>query len=66
MLQGSFLFLDMIDDAKILFDRNGFFETYLKRLKSQLDGYGAIKVKWKGGWYWNLKPDFEPGDVISL
>ena len=66
VLQGSFLFLDMIDDSKILFDRDNFICEYLHSLNERLAEYGAVKVQWKGGWYWNLKPDFKPGDVVSL
>ncbi len=63
---GSPLFLDMIDDARILFDRNNFFQEYLQDLKSKLEELGARKVKYRGAWYWDLKPDFKKGDVVDL
>ncbi|HHY98363.1 MAG TPA: nucleotidyltransferase domain-containing protein [Firmicutes bacterium] len=63
---GSLLFLDMIEDARILYDRNGFFAGYLDELKTKLQALGAKKVKWKGAWYWDLKPDFRRGETIDL
>jgi hypothetical protein len=41
---GSFLFLDMIEDAVILYDRNDFFRNYLSELKRKLKKYGAKKI----------------------
>lgn len=63
---GSPLFLDMVEDASILFDRNGFFSKVLERLRNRLKELGAKRV-WKGNaWYWVLKPDYKPGEVIEL
>ena len=64
--RGSPLFLDMLDDSLILFDRGGFFTGELAALKGRLDKLGAKRI-WKGdAWYWDLKPDFKPGDEIVL
>lgn len=63
---GSPLFLDMVEDASILFDRNGFFSKRLVRLRNRLRELGAKRV-WKGNaWYWVLKPDYKPGEIIEL
>jgi len=63
---GSPLFLDMVEDAQILFDRDGFFSKILERLRQKLKKLGARRV-WQGNaWYWILKPDYKPGDVIEL
>jgi uncharacterized protein len=63
---GSPLFLDMVDDARILFDRAGFFSARLDRLRERLRQLGSRRI-WKGKmWYWDLKPDWKPGDVIEL
>ncbi|MFN3480233.1 MAG: nucleotidyltransferase domain-containing protein, partial [Thermodesulfovibrionales bacterium] len=60
------IFLDMVEDAKILYDKNGFFEGILKRLKMRLKALGA-KRRWKGNaWYWDLKPDYRPGEIIEI
>ncbi len=64
--KGSPLYLDLVEDARILFDRGGFFRSYLDELKKRLARLGARRV-WRGNaWYWDLKPDFKPGDVIEL
>ena len=64
--RGSPLFLDMVEDARILFDRNGFFQGVLERLRERLNKLGAKRI-WRGNaWYWDLKPDYKPGDVIEL
>jgi len=63
---GSPLFLDMVEDACILYDRNGFFAKRLERLRNRLKELGAKRV-WKGNiWHWVLKPDYQPGEVIEL
>ena len=63
---GSPLFLDMITDARLLFDRDHLFQRRLDRLRARLDDLGA-KRHWLGSaWYWDLKPGYRPGDVIEL
>ncbi len=66
VLHGSPLFLDMTEDLKILYDRDNFFKNYLQGLKERLKRLGARKVYFKGGYYWELKPDYRYGDIIEL
>lgn len=66
VLQGSPIFLDMTDDVKILYDRDNFFKNYLQGLKEKLKRLGARKVYFKGGYYWELKPDYKYGEIIEL
>lgn len=63
---GSPLFLDMIEYVKILYDKDKFFENYLSELKEKLKNLGSKKIYFKGGYYWLLKPDYKPGDIIEL
>ena len=63
---GSPLFLDMIDDARILFDPEGFLAGYLDRLRARLRELGARRIRLGNAWYWELKPDLTPGEVFSL
>ena len=63
---GSLLFLDMIEDARILYDSGGFFEGELKELRERLDRLGSRRV-WRGNaWYWILKPDYKHGEVFEI
>ncbi len=65
-LAGSPLFLDMIDDAKVLYDRERFFAGVLERLRERLARAGARRI-WRGNaWLWDLKPDYQAGDVFEL
>ena len=60
------LYLDMVEDAIIVYDKNGFFEEILKRLRGKLRELGAERV-WIGKkWYWRLKKDYKFGEVIEL
>jgi len=65
-LAGSPLFLDMVEDARILYDREGFFASRLEKLKDRLEALGARRIFKGNAWYWDLKPDYKPGDVIEL
>lgn len=60
------LYLDMVEDAVILYDRNGFFESILRRLKSRLEELGAERVRVGRKWYWRLKRDYRFGEVIEI
>lgn len=63
---GSLLFLDMIEDARLLVDRGDFLRSALDRFASRLAALGARR-KWRGSaWYWDLKPDYRPGEVFEL
>jgi len=63
---GSYLFLDMIEEALILVDRGDSFRGYLDRLREKLRTWGAHKVYEKGGYYWVLKPDWKRGEILDL
>jgi hypothetical protein len=66
VLAGSPLFLDMVEDAVVLYDRNGFFARQLTRLRDRLGELGAKRI-WRGNaWYWDLKPDYQLGEVFEL
>lgn len=64
--RGSPLFLDMVEDARILVDRNGFFEAVLSRLRGRLEQLGAKRIWMGNAWYWDLKPDYKPGECFEL
>ena len=63
---GSLLFLDMIDDMRMLYDRDGFFRTHLDGFAARLRRLGARRIHRDGSWHWDLKPDYRPGEVFEL
>jgi predicted nucleotidyltransferase len=63
---GRPLLLDMTEDARILHDPAGVLAARLQALRERLAALGARRI-WRGNaWYWDLKPDYRPGDVFSL
>jgi predicted nucleotidyltransferase len=63
---GSPLLLDMIEDARVLFDRDDFFKRAMKDLNERLQKLGARRI-WQGNaWYWDLKPDYKQGEVFEI
>lgn len=60
------IYLDMVEDAIILYDREGFFGDVLERLKRRLKELGARR-EWIGNkWYWILKPNIKFGEVVEI
>ena len=64
--QGSPLFLDMTEWCRILWNRDGFFASYLEELRQRMKRLGTRRRRAKGGYYWEYKPDLEPGEVVEL
>ena len=60
-------YLGMLTAHALLYDRDGFFAAILQRLKTRLAELGSERRVDKDGYeYWDLKPDFKPGEVIEL
>ena len=61
------LYLDMVEDSIIIYDRDKLMETTLSSLKRKLKELGAKRVLLKdGSWYWDLKPDIQKGEVVEI
>jgi hypothetical protein len=60
------LYLDMVYDAIILYDKDNFFTKILERLESRLKELGAERVKKGKLWYWILKKNYKWGEVIEI
>lgn len=63
---GSPLYLDMTLWRVILVDRGGLLETFLEGLPGRMQALGSRRVPFKGGAFWDYKPDFRPGEVVEL
>lgn len=66
VLNGSLLFLDIIDDGAVFFDRGEFLRKYLESLRKKLRKLGAKKISQGDRWYWILKPDYVPGEIFEI
>lgn len=56
-LRKPLLFLDMIEDAIILYDKDRFLEAVLAELRTEVLRLGARRVYMeRDKWYWDLKP----------
>lgn len=63
---GSPLLLDMVEDAVILYDREYFLQNALNSLRENLARLGAKRI-WRGeNWFWDLKPDYQRGEVFEV
>ncbi|MCD6510719.1 MAG: nucleotidyltransferase domain-containing protein [Thermoprotei archaeon] len=60
------LYLDMVEDARILFDRGDFFAGILSKLRKRLKELGAERKRMGKRWYWVLKKDYRFGEVIEI
>ncbi len=60
------LYLDFVEDARLLYDRDGFFSAILSRLRASLSRLGAERRTRGRVRYWVLKPDLVPGEIIEL
>ena len=61
------IYLDMVEDSIIIYDRDKFIEATLSNLKRKLKKLGAKRIFLKDGtWYWDLKPDIQQGEVVEI
>ncbi|MDH7501799.1 MAG: nucleotidyltransferase domain-containing protein [Verrucomicrobiota bacterium] len=63
---GSPLLLDLVDDARVLYDPNRFLCNTLADLRRRLDALHARRVWVGNAWWWDLKPDYQPGEVFTI
>ena len=63
---GSPLYLDMTLWRVVLVDRGGMLESFLAGLRRRMELLGSRRVPFKGGVFWDYKPDFRPGEVVEL
>ena len=60
-------YLGMLSGHILLYDAGGFFADLLERLRRRLAELGSRRYVDEDGYeYWDLKPDWKPGDVVTL
>ena len=66
VLEGGFLYLDLVSEAKILVDKDSFFENHLKRFGKKMKEWGSQKYIEQDGYYWIVKPGLQDGEILDL
>jgi hypothetical protein len=65
--RGGPLYWDMtVGDVEILHDADGFLAGFLARLRTKMQACGARRTELRGTRCWDLKPDYQLGDIIDL
>ena len=61
------ILLDMVTDGIMLFDVDDFIENKMKNLRKKLKKMGSKKIYIDDNrYFWDLKPDYKPGDVVVI
>jgi hypothetical protein len=61
------LYLDLVEDGILVLDREDFFATVLRGMQERMRALGSRRIHLAdGSWYWDLKPDFQFGDVVEI
>jgi predicted nucleotidyltransferase len=60
------LYLDMVEDAIILYDKGDFFHHLLSNLRQKPETLGARRLQMGRVRYWDLKPDLKPGERFQI
>lgn len=60
------LYLDMVEDAVVLYDKDGFFSKILESVRAKLRELGAERIRVGKKWYWRLKKEYRFGEVIEI
>ena len=61
------LYLDILDEGKILYDKNDFIKGIFDKMRKRLKELGAVKIKLEdGSWYWKIKPDIKYGEIVEI
>lgn len=56
----------MLEDARIVYDRDGFLQKAFDEFSVSLSRLGARRIWRDTSWYWDLKPDYKPGEVFEI
>ncbi|HSV31003.1 MAG TPA: nucleotidyltransferase domain-containing protein [Atribacteraceae bacterium] len=62
--KGSPLFMDMMEDGVILFEKDSFFSDYLRDFSTRLHNLGARRLRRGESWYWLLDQNHSIDEVI--
>jgi len=61
------ILLDIVHHGVILYDPAAVLERELEAVRRRMAELGSTRVELPdGSWYWDLKPDWRPGEVVDL
>jgi hypothetical protein len=61
------ILLDIADHGVILYDPKGILANELDLVRQRLRELGSQRIELPdGSWYWDLKPDWRPGETVAL
>lgn len=60
------LYFDMVDRGVVLYDTNGFFRDVLNDVEQRLIRLGSVRKQLGKIEYWDLKPDYIPGEIFEI
>lgn len=61
------LYLDLVEDAVFILDRNGLIANVLAEMRERMRELGSRRVYLdRDHWYWDLKPDYRFGEVVEI
>jgi len=65
--ENPYILLDLIDDNILFYDPKNVFRKLIEDLRKKLKELGAKRI-WidEDTWYWDLKPDWKPGEVVEI
>jgi hypothetical protein len=59
--------LDIAHHGVVLHDPESILERELVAVRRRMAELGSRRIELPdGGWYWDLKPDWRPGEVVDL
>jgi hypothetical protein len=60
------ILLDIADHGVVSYDREGFLAGVLEDIRERLRQLGGRRVRTRKGYYWVLKPDAKPTEVVEV
>jgi hypothetical protein len=67
LVRHPWILLDIAHHGVILYDPASVLERELDAVRQRIAALGSTRVELPdGSWYWDLKPDWRPGEVVDL
>jgi len=61
------ILLDIVEDGILLYDKDDYLRNVLLSIRDTLTKLGSRRVVTKrGSYYWVLKPDIKPGEIVRI